>query len=217
MSDIPIVINNFNRLSTTKKLADDISKLGYTNIHILDNNSTYPPLLEWYGGCSYTVERCSYNYGQLAVYNSDYINKFSDWIAYSDSDIELNQSTPRDFIERLIATAEKYNRLKAGLALRIDDLPDTQYANYAKWVEEKFWKKELEKDVYDADIDTTFSVIKVGQPFQYQALRLAGDFTAKHIPWYIDYDNLSEEEKYYIEHSSSEFSTTKRFIDSVSL
>lgn len=217
MHNIPIILNNFNRLSTTKKLADDLHNLGYTNIHILDNNSTYPPLLKWYDECPYTVERLNSNLGQLAIYNSGYINKFSGWIAYSDSDIELNPNTPKDFVYEMIRIAEQYGKLKAGLALRIDDLPLTRYGMYVKREEQKFWKTELEPDVYEADVDTTFSVIKVGQPFQYQAIRLGGDYTVRHIPWYLDYEHLTEEEIYYIEHCSSEFSTTKRFVDSLSL
>lgn len=217
MSSIPIIINNFNRLSTTKKLADDLSKLGYTNIHIIDNNSTYPPLLDWYNNCPYKVELLGKNLGQLAIYNSDYINKFSNWIAYSDSDIELNPLTPKGFIEKMTEIAEKHNVLKAGLALRIDDLPATRYGIYVQAQEQKFWNETVQIDVYKAHVDTTFSVIKVGQPFQYEAVRLAGNYTAKHIPWYLDYENLSEEDIYYIEHCSSEFSTTKRFVDSLSL
>jgi hypothetical protein len=217
MNDIPIILNNFNRLSTTKKLADDLSKLGYTNIHILDNDSTYPPLLDWYEHCAYKVELMGKNYGQLAVYNSDYINKFKGWVAYSDSDIELNPFTPKGMVEGLIRFAERYNKPKAGLALRIDDLPHTTYSDYVWFHEQKYWDRELESDVYEANVDTTFSVIKVGEPFTYEAIRLGGNYTARHIPWYLDYDNLTEEEKYYIEHSSSEFSTTKRFVDSLSL
>jgi len=217
MSNIPIIINNFNRLSTTKKLADDLSKLGYTNIHILDNNSTYPPLLEWYNECPYIVERLKSNLGQLSIYNSGYINKFSGWVAYSDSDIELNPYTPKGVIETMVKIAEKYELLKVGLALRIDDLPATRYGLYVKREEQKFWNQEVACEIYKAHVDTTFSVIQVGQPFTYEAYRIAGNFTARHIPWYLDYENLSEEDIYYIEHCSSEFSTTKRFIDSLSL
>lgn len=217
MSNIPIILNNFNRLSTTKKLADDLSKLGYTNIHILDNNSTYPPLLEWYKSCPYTIKYCGANLGQLAIYNSNYINDFQGWIAYSDSDIELNPFTPSGFIERMIEIAEKHQYNKAGLALRIDDLPATRYGIYIQNQEAKYWTEKVEFQVYKAHVDTTFSIIKVGLPFQYESLRLAANYTARHIPWYQDYDNLTEEEIYYIEHCSSEFSTTKRFVDSLSL
>jgi len=213
MKDIPIVLNNYNRLTTTKKLADDLSRLGYTNIHILDNKSTYPPLLEWYDNCSYTVKRLEDNLEQLAIYNSGYINEWLNkepWIVYSDPDIELNVNTPHDFIDTIISKMEKYSKTKGGLALRIDDLPDNPYANHFREWESKYWLNELEKDVYDAQIDTTFCVIKPGACFDYQAIRLGGDFTARHVPWYTQFDNLDEEEKYYLE-QSKDWSTYKRF------
>lgn len=212
--EVPIVINNFNRLTTTRDLVRDLKRLGYTNIHILDNDSKYPPLLEWYDTNPCTIKRLGANLGQLAIYNSGYINEFKGWVAYTDSDIELNPETPRDFIQILIEAAEDCNKLKAGLALRLGDLPNTEYAQYAKYWEQRYWEVKLKKDIYDANVDTTFCVIQVGQPFTYDAVRVAGKFTARHIPWYLNYDNLSEEEQYIINHSNSEFSTTKRYVDS---
>lgn len=188
--------------------------LTYPNIHILDNASTYPSLLKWYKETEIIVEMLPENMGQLAIYNSDYINKFEGWVAYTDSDIELNPDTPDDFIERMIKVAEKYNYNKVGLALGIDDLPGTEYATFIKRTENEYWKDKLEEDVYVAHVDTTFSIIRVGLPFDYKALRIAGNMTAKHLPWYLDYDNLDEEEQYIVDHSSNEFSTTKRFVDS---
>lgn len=214
---IPVIINNFNRLTTTKKLADDLFRLGYTDIHILDNLSTYPPLLEWYTQCPYKVVRLEANLQQLAIYNSGYINNFlgvNPYIAYTDSDIELNSQTPLEFIEKVVYLMEKYTQVKGGLALKIDDLPNNEYAQHYKDWETKYWQVELEKDVYSADIDTTFSVIRPGVPFEYKAIRVAGDLTAKHIPWYVDFNNLSEEEQYYID-SALEWSTYKRFYHQV--
>lgn len=46
--NLTVVINNRNRLSTTKKMVADLLKRGTTNIIIIDNESTYIPLLEWY-------------------------------------------------------------------------------------------------------------------------------------------------------------------------
>lgn len=212
MLDTPIIINNFNRLSTTKKLVEDLKHLGYTNLHILDNASTYSPLLGYYSTNPCVIKKLDQNLLWLAVYNSGYINEFLDypWIAYTDSDIQLNPDTPHNFIDILIEKAEKYGRPKAGLALRIDDLPDNEYANHFRTWEKKYWEKELEPGVYDAHIDTTFCVIKPGTPFDYSAVRVAGNFTAVHVPWYTDFNNLPEEEQYYLE-SSHEWSTYKRF------
>ena len=46
--DIPIFINARDRLGVMKKLIDWLLNAGYRNLIILDNNSTYPPLLEYY-------------------------------------------------------------------------------------------------------------------------------------------------------------------------
>lgn len=215
MYNTPIIVNNFNRLTTTKKLCEDLTKLGYTQVVILDNLSSFPPLLEWYDNCPYRVVRLTTNMGQLAIYNSELINEFSQgsWIGYSDSDIGLNHETPLNFIEVMAQKAEKLGFTKIGLALRIDNLPDTEYGKWAKWWEQRFWEKQIEEDLYVADVDTTFSLIKVGLPFQYNALRIAGKMTAIHEPWYLNYASLSEEEKYIIDHSDGTYSTTKRFVN----
>lgn len=219
MYDIPVVINNFNRLTLTKRLANDLWCRGYRNIHILDNNSSYPKLLEWYNSeeCRfrYTVKRLSENYQALSIYNSDYINEWlnkREWIAYTDCDIILNARTPFDFVYQLIHFAEKYKVTKAGVALKIDDLPDTLYGNHYREWEHRYWTDQvkLEENVYNAAVDTTFCVIKPGQPFDYVAVRVAGDMTAQHGPWYLDHNNLDEEEIYYLDQCTSN-STYKRF------
>lgn len=217
MFNTPIIINNFNRLTTTKKLVEDLKSRGYTNIHILDNNSTYPPLLNWYDTNPCIIKRLDTNVGNLAIYNSDYINEFKGWVAYTDSDIELTDKVPPFFLQSMMNVADKYGRNKVGLSLMIEDLPDTHYGNIARQWEQKYWDNPLEKDVYEAHVDTTFCIIKQGLPFTYEALRLGGDYTVRHIPWYLDYQNLSEEEKYVMQHSSGTYSTTKRYVDSLSL
>lgn len=45
---VPIFINSRDRLGVLKKLIDWLLDAGYRNLIILDNNSTYPPLLEYY-------------------------------------------------------------------------------------------------------------------------------------------------------------------------
>lgn len=213
MRHIPIYINNFNRLTTTKKLVEQLEILGYTNIHILDNYSTYQPLIEWYEyQCSAKVIPLNRNYGQLAIYNSGVIDQIkSEWFIYTDSDIELNEKTPADFVTGLINTAIKYNHTKVGLALKIDDLPDNQFTTIFKEWEAKYWAFPLEDNVYSADIDTTFHITKTANAFQYKAIRIGGNYTATHLPWYTDFANLSPEEKYYLDHVSEEYSGYKRY------
>ena len=48
MKDIPIVILNRDRLIPLIEQIESLKSRGYHNIIIIDNQSTYPPLLEWY-------------------------------------------------------------------------------------------------------------------------------------------------------------------------
>lgn len=195
-------------------MCEDLQDMGYGNIHILDNASTYEPLLSWYENRPYKIRKIA-NLQGLALWNSDYINSFpqGSWIAYSDSDLELSSQIPNNFLSQMIGWADKYKMNKVGLALKRDDIPeDNEYARGAKAWEAKYWERELEPNVYMAEVDTTFALIKVGLPFQYPSLRIAGDFTARHLPWYANWDNLDEEELYYLSHAG-EWSTYKRMYE----
>ena len=71
--EIPIVINNFNRLETLLKLLHSLEVRGYKNIYIIDNGSSYPPLLDYYRECPYTVYLLHKNVGHLAVWGDRHL------------------------------------------------------------------------------------------------------------------------------------------------
>lgn len=196
--NLTVVINNRNRLSTTKKLVEDLLYRNSTNIIIIDNESSYPPLLEWYKTLSDNIKvyYCP-NYGHHAIFHSKLLDDIKeDWCFYSDADIQLNENMPNDYQKIMFDLANSYNYTKIGLALKIDDLPD-HYMLKEQVVrnESRWWVQKVIEDVYRADTDTTFCLIKKCD--QFDSLRIAGDFTAKHMPWYLDLDNLTEEERYY--------------------
>src|SRR5437016_2259980 len=60
---IPIIINNRNRVTYLLQLISWLEKSGYNNIYIIDNNSKYPPLLEYYSKTKYPVFRLKENAG----------------------------------------------------------------------------------------------------------------------------------------------------------
>jgi len=67
---IPIIINNFNRLTYLKELIQSLEQRGYSNIYIIDNLSTYQPLLDYYESCRYRIFRLKKNLGSYALWNS---------------------------------------------------------------------------------------------------------------------------------------------------
>ena len=213
--DIPIIINNFNRLTYLKSLINSLTSRGYHNIYILDNKSTYPPLLDYYKTCPFTVG----NLGYKALWISGIFNRFKDsYYVYTDSDMEISAECPDDFMQHFLDILERYPLTqKVGFGLRIDDLPD-HFINKEKVIEHEsqFWAKEVKKGIYRADIDTTFALYRPyckGVANKYvEAYRTGFPYLINHLPWYVDTNNMSEEECYYVNHiaQSTHWSKTSR-------
>ena len=156
MKDIPIIINNFNRLTSTRNMYEFLKNRNFSNIVILDNASTYPPLLNWYRTLEKTeVVNFEVNIGAHCLFDSGYLknNVTSEYLVYTDADLELNDRIRVDFLEIMKSFLLKYDEKKIGLALKIDDVPVNCYRNCIsgsiEW-ERQFWVNELEKDVYRA-------------------------------------------------------------------
>jgi hypothetical protein len=94
-----------------------------------------------------------------------------------------------------------------GLSLKIDDLPN-HFLLKDRVIkhESSFFEREYIIDekcqLFKAPVDTTFAVNSPGMACGYSdfAYRAAGDFFARHEPWYFDTNDLPEDEKYYLEH-----------------
>jgi hypothetical protein len=145
------------------------------------------------------------NVGYLAMWQTDIYKLFQkSYYVYTDSDMEIDDECPDDFMRRFIEMLEKYPfAQKVGFALRVDDLPEC-YCNKESVInhEERFWRKEVENGVYDAEIDTTFALYRPfcgGKADRFQkTYRTGGKYLIKHLPWYVDSSDLSDEEIYYI-------------------
>lgn len=196
-----VVINNRDRLTTTKKLVEDLLARNTPEIWIIDNASTYPPLLEWYNQVPSEVRVLKYhNGGHLALWSLGVINDIKeDWVFYTDSDIELNPRMPKDYQRIMYEAALEYGHKKVGCAIEINDIPEHYWLrDQVRRNEHRWWLNALAPDVYLADTDTTFNLNQKAD--QFASIRLAGDFTCRHQPWYVDIDNLDSEEQYYYDH-----------------
>lgn len=207
---IPIYINNFNRLTSTKQLASYFDHIDGTSVVIIDNASSYEPLLEWYSKCPYKVIKLKQNYGHLAPWSQGcYLDKIynSDYYVVTDADLDLSHC-PKDLMKVLIRGIKEYKVNKVGLSLEISDLPDDfpLKNDVINW-EKKYWQTMTpDKKFYKADVDTTFALYDTTTPQKVAtqidpSLRTARPYTAKHIPWYLTPNTLSEEEKYIIKNS----------------
>lgn len=211
---IPIIINNRNRLEYLVQLISALESRGYHNIYIIDNNSSYPPLLEFYDNCKYEIFRLKENVGHLAMWETNIYKRFiKDYYVYTDSDVVPTEECPPDFLDFFWKTLKCNPTVqKVGFSLKIDDLPDTfkNKEDVIAW-ESQFYKKRINGKFYDALIDTTFALYR---PFMRAGkgglmYRTAAPYQAYHMPWYVDSQNLSMEEIYYIDHATTSTHWTK--------
>ena len=203
---IPIIIINFNQLFYFKQMIDFLLKRGFKNIVIIDNNSSYPPLLKYYDEIQskVTIHRLDTNEGHMVFWKrQDLFEKYAeDYFVITDPDIILNKDLPQNFLKYFKAILDHYiSTVKVGTALRIDDIPETfnPKLKVLKW-EQQFWENRIAKNIYNAKIDTTFALYRPGYKDAanfFTAIRVAGKYTAGHGGWYVDSENLTEEQKYY--------------------
>ena len=207
---IPIVVIGYNNLFFMRNFINQLKRFD-NKIIILDNKSTYEPLLKYYKeikselGTKLDVRLLETNYGS-AVYIKLKHTLPSVYVL-SDCDLELNPKMPVNFSDILYKLSVTHGAYKVGLALDIsekDKLLDCKdYTNgksLLEW-ESPFWKTPIYNDTYElykAPIDTTFSLINYSFPDKLH-IRVAGDFTAKHLPWYKNFlkKNIPKEELVY--------------------
>lgn len=201
--NVPVIINNYNRLTYLKTLIEWLEKSGYTNIIILDNNSTYPPLFDYYKTTRHKVVFLKANLGYMALWKSDYFNEIkSKYYVYTDPDVVPNKDCPKDLVFQLYKVLKSHTYIeKAGAALKIDDLPE-HYNMKSEVIkaEEKYWSKEVSTNVYDALVDTTFALYRplaFGNAEECKGYRLGGKYSLHHLPWYENSSQLSEENQFY--------------------
>jgi hypothetical protein len=200
-SQIPIIINNFNRLESLRNLLSWLQRRGHNNITILDNGSTYPPLMNFYERCNIRIVR-GRNNGPYALWLTPEWNRISNkYYVYTDADVVPDEQCPADTLPYLFDLLTKKPFFhKIGLGLRIDDIPDS----YAKkdsvisW-EEQYWEKSIGAGLYEARVDTTFALYRpqARGGFWLRAMRTGSPYLARHTPWYESSTHPSEEEAFY--------------------
>lgn len=200
--EIPIIINNFNRLDYLKQQIEWLEKAGLTNIHIIDNASTYPPLIAYYKTLPYRVYKLDKNIGHEALWRTHVFQRFmNDYYVYTDPDIVPVEECPYEILDYLLNILDNNQEYtKVALGLKIDDIPEHygRKEEVLKW-EQQFWTEEVSKGLFKARTDTTFALYRPGTMFQQwdKTLRTGSPYMARHLPWYENDNVLSEEEIFF--------------------
>lgn len=217
IKNIPIFINSRDRVGCLQKQIDWLLKHQFFNIYILDNDSTYQPLLDYYESLrvlpSVQVIYLRQNMGHLALFKSGLLEKLHITVpyVYTDSDIIPLEECPSDLLRVMLYELEKNPYVnKVGLSLKLDDISCERREEIIAW-EQRFLKIKRSSNAYYSVIDTTFALYRnVRYHTLNEAVRLAYPYQARHIPWYYKKDELPEDEAYYIEHANQS-STFSRF------
>ncbi len=218
--DVPIFINARDRLGVMKKLIGWLLNAGYRKLIILDNNSTYPPLLEYYSALErdsrLKIIRLGKNLGYKALWLSGVLEtlKIATPYVYTDPDILPIEACPKDFIKRLIKILDSNHEIrKVGLGLVYNDITFFDRERIQNFETNFYDNTRIGDNLYSAQVDTTFALYSNVRHYSLRfSLRTTGDLQAYHLPWYFDYDKLPADEKYYLEHADKNSVTTiKKF------
>ena len=207
--DVPIFINARDRLGVMKKLIDWLLGAGYRKIIILDNDSTYPPLLEYFSALEkdsrVKIVRLKKNLGYKALWLSGVLErlKISTPYVYTDPDVLPIETCPKNFLQRLMKILDENREMrKVGLGLVWEDITFFDKDFYKKIASNLHEGSRVGENLHFIQVDTTFALYSNVRHYSLRfSLRTTGNFRAYHLPWYFDYDNLPEDEKYYLEHA----------------
>lgn len=205
---IPVIINNRNFLTWPKAMVERIKEYdGVGEIIIVDNDSTYPPLLEWYATNPCRIERLDTNVGMGAPWVSGVVKELNGApYVLTDPDLALEE-TPDDTLLYLLDKLNTLQLDKVGLGLDWQIVEKkSPYYERLNLYEKSRWNKSPVKDgVYtEVQIDTTFALYNVDHYF------IGGGSTtfpyvARHYPWEFSIEEArnSEEFMYYMDNATS--------------
>jgi hypothetical protein len=200
---IPIFVTCRDRVTCLRLLVDRLERMdGIGPIILVDNDSAWPPLVDYLEASPHEVVRLGINAGHRAVWDQTVRPELRSAgpFVVTDPDVVPDAECPDDAVLYLAAILEQHPEVaKVGLGLRIDDLPAGRRttADITDW-ESQFWENPVTPGLYDAAVDTTFAVYRAGAgPEVSPALRTGNPYVARHLPWYDDVDEPVTEEVFY--------------------
>src|SRR5260221_4084181 len=217
MSITPIFIVCRDRITHLKQLVSWLEAAGEERIYLIDNGSTYEPLLSYLDANPHNVQYMRENVGHLVLWKRDLLSQYHirEQFVLTDPDVVPTAECPHDAIDYFKRVQRQYDVMKAGFGLVTDDLPAHNRERIVAW-ESQFVNVPLRRivgsaDLFSADIDTTFAVYSDRCPFDSSpgtgnSIRTVNPYLARHMSWYIDPQNLSEEDLYYAQHADTEIS-----------
>ena len=204
----PVFINVRDRVDGLRRLVAWLQRAGQTSIILLDNASTYPPLLDYLTAVQQDGVQVVHlpNLGYQALWQSGILRQLqvdTPYI-YTDPDVVPGPDCPRDVIALCYAVLERHPVLdKVGLALRTADITCEQQETIRQ--QEAHWQlHRVEPGLTYAAVDTTLALYRGQYHYSLPAsVRLAPPCELRHLPWYYREDALPADEAYYRAHADN--------------
>lgn len=210
----PVFIVCRDRLTPVLGLLEWLEKVGNADeVYLIDNASTYAPLLDYYDTAPHTVIRRG-NDGHRVGWTAGILRQHAAGrkFIYTDHDVIPVEDCPPDALAQMARVLRAMPGLyKCGFSIKIDDLAPWIAERSVAW-ESRYWQDYDERvGAYRAPIDTTFALY-AGRPggFRYTAYRLPPPYSIRHLPWYVTPETMTDEERYYVEHADTQFSNYTR-------
>lgn len=213
----PIFIICRDRATSLGRLVEWLEHAGHDRIWLVDNASTYPPLLDYYDRTPHHVVRLSENHGRFAPWSAGVVQReaANEWYVVTDPDVVPAEACPPDAVDLFRRVLDRYpGYVKADFGLRIDDLPDRYaHADEVRRWEAQWWHRRFDRGprLYHAQIDTTFALYRpFTDDFEFQlgpSIRTGEPYVARHEPWYGDSRNPTPEDSFYLAHLDAVSST----------
>lgn len=223
---IPIIIityNNYKYVENTIKQLIKINKDYENNIQILNNCSTCSDTIAYLKSLKYKIIENTGNHGPRVnkTDNKHIYDILPDKYILTDPDLEFNENMPSNYIEHLSKISDELNIFKLGLALDITDSDKFYQYKHPMFnlsiaeIEAHYWKnyfKHNDYHLYAAPVDTTFALYNKNALNEKVDVRIAGAFTAKHMPWYIETKLFNLYENYMLYKDVPDWSSGAYFI-----
>ena len=203
---IPVFIIVRDRFEQLKQTVSSLEKAEGIDIVLVDNQSTYEPTVEYLKASPHQVHYMNSNLHHRAPWASGLVPSNS-YYGVTDPDIRLVDECPSSwpsFMVEILAANPSLN--KVGVSLRIDNIPDSYFLK--KNVvdhEAQFWVNLAAiyrgVQIFDSPVDTTLAIYNKVSQFSLSAYRTGWPYAAEHLAWYVDSENLTEDELYYRNHA----------------
>jgi hypothetical protein len=208
---VTVILNNRDLLMWPRAMIESIERFeDLAEILIVDNGSTYEPLLQYYKSQPHEVLYLD-NLGHKAPWTEKVKRRLKTALyVVSDPDLDLS-GTPRDCLAHLAHCLRKFPQAgKIGLGLTFDDVPpQSPYYRHVNTFEKSYWDLPVyENLVRPAAVDTTFAIYDTSLLHEYRICggRTNVPYTARHLPWSVVTPDA--EFRYYLERANASSSYT---------